>query len=323
VLLVGCLVVAVAAGASAGPEINQYPVATPNANLTDITVGPDGDLWFTEAGSNMIGRMTTGGSIVAEYAVPPIAGQIATSNPGSITSGSDGRLWFTTNGYANSIDAVTVGGSFSRYPVPTPNALLGGITAGPDGNVWFTEEHAVGRVTPGGSFAEYPVAGDVAGIAAGPDGNLWAGEVVPNQILRITTTGQITGFPLPGKRSGSPAAVVGGPDPGGVWFLTGAPSSGIGRIATSAPNAVKFYKLKRSSDPDGLASGPGASQLWFVEGAGYVGRVLLGGKKPMISAYKIPGQYPYPLGVAVGEDGNVWFTDQDNSDIDQLVVPAS
>jgi hypothetical protein len=35
---------------------------TPNASLTGITAGPDGNIWFTELGANRIGRLTVGGS---------------------------------------------------------------------------------------------------------------------------------------------------------------------------------------------------------------------------------------------------------------------
>src|SRR6266516_4831601 len=57
--------------AYAAPFINEYPVPTSNAQPYDITVGPDGALWFTETANavNQIGRMTIGGD-VTEYPVP-------------------------------------------------------------------------------------------------------------------------------------------------------------------------------------------------------------------------------------------------------------
>ena len=36
----------------------------------DITSGPDGALWFTEAGSGEIGRITTAGVVTNEFALP-------------------------------------------------------------------------------------------------------------------------------------------------------------------------------------------------------------------------------------------------------------
>ena len=49
-----------------------------------------------------------------------------------------------------------------------------GITAGPDGNLWFTGSSAIGRITPSGTITLFPVPGSAPGaITAGPDGNLW------------------------------------------------------------------------------------------------------------------------------------------------------
>ena len=51
--------------------------------------GPDGNLWFTERGSNNIGRITTAG-VVTEFPIPT-----ANSYPSGIAAGPDGNLWFT------------------------------------------------------------------------------------------------------------------------------------------------------------------------------------------------------------------------------------
>jgi len=54
-----------------------------------ITVGPDGNLWFTETNFNKIGRITPAGGIT-EFTIPT-----ASSFPFGITAGPDGNLWFT------------------------------------------------------------------------------------------------------------------------------------------------------------------------------------------------------------------------------------
>ena len=53
-----------------------------------ITAGADGALWFTQWGSNHIGRITTTGE-VSEHAIPTPG-----SEPHGITAGPDGALWF-------------------------------------------------------------------------------------------------------------------------------------------------------------------------------------------------------------------------------------
>src|SRR5262245_18799499 len=58
-----------------------------------ITRGPDGNLWFTEADANRIGRITPAG-VVTEFS----AGITPNSQPSGITAGPDGNLWFTEAG---------------------------------------------------------------------------------------------------------------------------------------------------------------------------------------------------------------------------------
>ena len=79
--------------------MTQYALAAGSAPQ-QIVKGNDGALWFTEKGSNAIGRITTTG-VVTELAVPT-----AGSPPCGLTVGLDGTLWFTElNG--NRIGKVT------------------------------------------------------------------------------------------------------------------------------------------------------------------------------------------------------------------------
>ena len=68
-------------------HIHEWPVPTANSNLTGITAGSDGALWFTEHDANNIGRITTAGT-VTEYSL-----KAPNSSPISITAGPDGALW--------------------------------------------------------------------------------------------------------------------------------------------------------------------------------------------------------------------------------------
>src|SRR5215831_14267254 len=75
-------------------SIVEFPVPSgAGSSPNDITAGPDGALWFTEAGTDKIGRLTTAGVIAPEFTVPG-----AGSAPAGITAGPDGALWFTESG---------------------------------------------------------------------------------------------------------------------------------------------------------------------------------------------------------------------------------
>ena len=124
-------------------RITEYPVPTVASRPDGIAAGPDGNLWFTEAGGNKIGRITPTGSIT-EYPVPT-----ANSYPYGIAAGPDGNLWFT-EWFGNKIGRITPVGSITEYPVPTGDSRPLGMAAGPDGNLWFTEYwgNKIGRITP-------------------------------------------------------------------------------------------------------------------------------------------------------------------------------
>jgi len=143
---------------------------------TDIVVGQDGALWFTNINSGWIGRITLQGEIT-KYPLPIESGDYG------ITAGPDGALWFV--GGDSTVDLIwriTTKGVFSKFEVPTKNAGLIYITLGSDGALWFTEGLAgkVGRVTTGGVFTEYSVGGTYSTgpvpITTGPDGAVWFGK---------------------------------------------------------------------------------------------------------------------------------------------------
>ena len=132
--------------------ISRYPISTAFGsflNPLEIVVGPDGALWFTDAGTDKIGRISTDGTIneFATHATTPII------QPEGIVAGPDGALWFTDYVYGQ-IGRMTTGGVTTFYPVPTGqgNPYVSSpryITEGPDHALWFTEYTAgkLGRIT--------------------------------------------------------------------------------------------------------------------------------------------------------------------------------
>jgi streptogramin lyase len=103
----------------------EYPLPT-GAGPRSVVLGPDGNLWFTEADAGKIGRITPDGSI-AEF---PLSSSGA--EPWRIAAGPDGALWFTEMA-GNRIGRISVSGVIDEFDVPTPKSLPRGIAAGPDG----------------------------------------------------------------------------------------------------------------------------------------------------------------------------------------------
>lgn len=189
-----------------------------NNGACDLTVGPDGNVWYLRP-LDKLGMVTTDG-VFTEYTVPVGGDSIDTTS--KLSTGPDGRLWFTYNAHiATQIGAVTTTGVFAEYPVPNRGY---DIAEGPDGNLWYTSPDAnrIGKLTTGGVVTEYEVPtpnSQPGSLAVGPDGDLWFGAQL--QIGRVSTAGVFAMYTLPFPGVPGPISVVTGlttgPD-GNVWF---------------------------------------------------------------------------------------------------------
>jgi len=109
------------------------------------------------------------------------------------------------------------------------------IASGPDGKLWLTgaSQDVVVRVTTAGQgdYFSLDLNCDSQWIAPGGD-SLWVPCYNLNRIERVTTTGAVRRFPVPGHIRGYPdtlAGIVQGPD-AGMWFTEYA-ADRIGRLS--------------------------------------------------------------------------------------------
>jgi streptogramin lyase len=299
--LVICALVSllIAGPASAGaPTATEFPLG-PGVDPSNITAGPDGNLWFTadNEGSPRIDRISPAGK-VTEFGVGLDAGDF----PGAITSGPDGNLWFLED--SGKIGRITPAGVISQFPVGSGFD----ITAGPDGNLWFTPDtqNGINRITSSGSVSTFTsgISSATAGITAGPDGNLWFTEPYSEMVGRITPTGAVSEFSTSPR---SPAEITAGPD-GNLWF---AEDLGvIGRI-TPAGTVTQFPIPEGNTNSGHITGGPDGNVWFTVDEAGggspSIGRITPSGD---VSLYK-DGVKPFsrPADITAGPDGNLWFTE--------------
>jgi virginiamycin B lyase len=233
-VICGLTVLALSAGSAVAQTtpVKSVPIRGGSQPFA-ITMGEDGNFWFTLSNSSNVARITPNGSI-SYFRTPSL------SNPAFITPGPDGNIWFgegstgkiasvTPDGviteYQFSFFGVSVGtttgsdgniwftdqtdhavwrytlssGTFTEFRTPTTNSFPGDITTGSDGNMWFTEQAVdkFGRITPDGVITEFTGVSAPTSIAAGPDGNLWIASAFTPQIARVTPTLAITIFPTP------------------------------------------------------------------------------------------------------------------------------
>jgi streptogramin lyase len=295
-----------------GRAFVEFPIPTADSNPIDITVGPDGNLWFAEAGYavNQIGRITTGGAIT-EFAVP------GGHRPIVITSGPDGNLWFgTQDGY---IESLTPAGVFTAFQIPTTTttttALPHGITTGPDGNLWFTNNSGpgtIGRITPTGTITQFAMpagSSSLGGITTGSDGCLWAAGGAM-QVTRVTTLGAITGF---GAVLSQADGVALGPD-GNVWVAI----NGNYTVGKVTPAGVLSTLSVTTNAPRRLTVASDGN-IWFTMSVrtdtGGLGRITPAGT---LTEFPYPTTSAGPLGITSGPDGNLWITEYGGNAIARL-----
>lgn len=192
----------------------------PNVGLGSMTLGPDGNIWFTTYGD-------------------------AATNPDA------NSVRFITSAGQMTTFPLPVGN-------PPVEILAGGIATGPDGNLWVTERgqyaNKIAKVTPAGIITEYPVSAPgspdtFAFITPGPDGALWFTGQAGNQVGRITTDGVVTLFGVPTANS-SPASITTGPD-GRIWFSEIAKVGAIGGLTIPMPGNDNFANADAISGATG------------------------------------------------------------------------
>ncbi|HTX58979.1 MAG TPA: hypothetical protein VMH02_04815 [Verrucomicrobiae bacterium] len=300
------------------PTITEVPVPTASAEPIEITVGPDGAMWFVESNGGKLARATTTSASVqiSEYSVPG-AGD-GTGDPAGIYAGPDGNLWWSA--YAGSDTAIgkmTTAGAPTQYQTPALSGTgVQNITAGPDGTMWFVDTSRIGHIATDGTGVTLYSTGlsgsEPSGIALGPDGNLWFTEHGSALIGKITTDGTITEFTTP-NASSFPWGITAGPD-GNMWFAECGPydaaGGAIGKIptnATSGAQIVEYSTGMTGFNPTDITTGPDGA-LWYTYfNSKLIGRITTGGT---ITEYSVATSDPSPLlwGISAGPNDTLWFT---------------
>jgi virginiamycin B lyase len=290
-----------------GGQTNLYPF--------QVTVGPDRNIWFTVqeySGGGQIGFVTNSGAIT-QFQIP------VTAYPWDITSAPDSKLWFadTRN---NVIGSCTLGGLITTYSAQAN----GGITSGPQGDVWFSGGPGIGRISDDGKIKYFTLPVHVYELTPGPDGNIWftvgtitqdSRTIVQGQTVTIgkmTTTGAYTLYTIP-NASGEGIGITAGHD-GNMWVLVeNGPSPGL-IVKVTLSGAMTEYTLPgdvQGVDNNRIISAP-SGELWYTRNSAnqtqYIGRITLTGKITEY-LYQTTNQHLSFLGgLAVGPDGNVWFS---------------
>ena len=161
-------------------RFTQYHL-TGNAQPLTITNGSDGALYFTEPGTDSIGRLPISGGPLNEYKLAKGSGPIG------IAPGNDNALWFTEQKRQMLGVMSTSGVLLAEYPLTgamTPDALVQGV----DGNFYFTDtaKNRIGQFfTRGHRVVFYPVPtanSEPTALTLGLDSQIYFVETAGNKV---------------------------------------------------------------------------------------------------------------------------------------------
>jgi virginiamycin B lyase len=290
------------------PNSKSFPIRGGSQPFA-ITMGPDGNFWFTLSNSNEVARISPLGKFTY-FRTPTL------SNPAFITPGPDGNIWFG-EGSTGKIASITLKGStrtaaiteiqFSFFGVSV------GITTGSDGNIWFTDQtdHAVWRYNPSTRvFAEFrtPTPNSFPGdITTGADGNMWFTEQAVDKFGRITPSGVITEF----SGVNSPSSIAAGPD-GNIWIS----SAFVSEVARVTPT-VEITIFQTPSPPTIIRPGNSNNLLFTEFSANKIASITTDGVVTESAEFFRSG----PTGLTAGVGSRVWFLGASTNLVYETVVP--
>jgi streptogramin lyase len=257
--------------------------------FSDGVVGPDKNLWFTDANNERINRITMTGSV--KFFAPSVVAFY-------LTVGAD-KKFYVTNGDNDQIGTMTTTGVTKSFTTPSGDHPTG-LTLGPDNNVWFVEFNHVAKITKTGVITEYTLPSTGIGgstITTGPDGNLWFTEYTTSKIGKVTTSGAVTEYPISGGCS--PGGIVKGPD-GNLWFRCGA---NIGRITTGGTVTLVPTTTSGNTNIEDMIVGPDGDP-WFMDND--TGIHEINPNTLAITDYTPPNTGFNNTTLVMGPDGNVW-----------------
>jgi streptogramin lyase len=333
---------AVPGAAMAAPTITEYTAGNPlyaqPLGILDAPTEakPGGALWFTvnESLSPGFGIMSTSGQFEKFDEEEPLL--LGSTNPRELALGPGGDLWVTEDG----TDPVIRWGDPSKSPYSLPNKLALptgsdpiGVAKGPGGEMWFTEGDGTGKIvkvnpTTGKITGEYSAGllsgGEPAQIVAGSDGNMWFAERGgAGAIGRITPAGEITLFQKSLTADSAPWGVALGAE-GDIWFTELSLNGKIGRVTPSGE--ITEYEGSDKGEPGEIVAADNGDLYFSERGgekkAGHEGALAQITPAGVITQFTAGlTEANTPWAIAVGPDGDIWFTELGEAKIGRLTIP--
>ena len=311
-------------------EFREFPLPQSDSQLMRLAIDHEGRLWFGEMGRNFLAVFDPRTQMFQQMTPPR-----GRSGVMSVQVASDDTIWFVEQ-YANYI-----GHYFPRteryqvYPLPTltvPDPSHAGKTltlpSAPNelaldahsSTVWFTELNAdaLGRLDPGtGRVQQYPLSAKRSvemllpyGVTIDALGMIWFTEVSGDRIGRLDpATGHIRLF-TPPRPDMLPMEIAS--DAHGIIWVTSFNGGLLLRLDSRTGAFTPFHTPFSGPDTGGLyglAVTP-AGEIWVtILAQNAIARLDVGAHRFL--SYAIPSSGSEPLGIVMGVNHTLWFTEID------------
>ncbi len=278
--------------------VTEYAMTNPSSHPEPIVAGPDGNLWVGDETHGTLDKITTSG-VDTPYSAP-------NGPPFAIAAANDGDVWFLDA--SNALYQASPSGSITMHSALGVTGSLQGLVAGPDGNLWIVDQ-GDGEVLQVSMQAQtlntYGFGGNTAngGIAVGNDGRVYVLDPGPPAIYAITPGGNTQTIDI-GSGCTGPSQIANDASDGNL-YVTCSTSNSILQVQTGG--AQTNYPIGQGDAPRGLIAGPDGSVWFAAPGTNTIGRFNL--STDAFTHYAIPTSGAYPIDLALGSDGRIWFTE--------------
>ncbi|HEU5378258.1 MAG TPA: hypothetical protein VFV38_22780 [Ktedonobacteraceae bacterium] len=318
-------------------KFQEFALPQDNSGLMRPALDGQGRLWFGEMNRNYLASFDPRTGTFWQQTPPDGKAGIM-----GLVAAPDNTIWFTEQ-YANYIGHYfPITGQYKVYPLPTLHVPDPGnasktliLPSAPNdiildqhGTLWFTElnANALGSLnTSNGSIQQYPLTRaknakslDPYGITADLQGQIWFTEASSSRLGRLNPlTGQIDYFTPPGITM--PLMEVTSDAHGQIWATTFT----VGLLIHFDPTSGQFTNYSAPVLNGGNAGGlyglalSRKGDVWVtVSSQNMLARLDV--KARRFFYYTIPTGSSLPIGLAIGKNQAVWFTESGSNKIGLL-----
>lgn len=225
--------------------------------------------------------------------------QFPIANPTVATEGPDGNLWVGTDQLAR----VTPTGAIKKIAIGAggPTALTSAF-----GKLWFIagtfgSAYVARMDVASGKLDKFPIGTGHCGgggITGAPDGNVWFTDSCGPSIIRLTQSGKMTAFPIPGGRQAH--YIIVGPD-SKLWFTI---DDGGAFAKIDMSGNISIIPLGIAFLPRGLVEGPDGNVYIYDTYHGLLFRVT---PQDTFTSYTAGLPVARNVVVAAGPDHRIWM----------------